>query len=373
MPQRPPAGPPATSSEEASGILLIRLALFAGLLAGLARTWADPDLWGHVRFGADILRDGWTRRDPYSFTSDIPWINHEWLAEVLMYAGWAVGGDAGLVALKMAIVVTTVTLIYVAIRPDPISATARDLMLGATLLGLWARVFVVRPQLFSIVLFAALLSLLRAVERGKHARLWWLAPLFAAWVNLHGGWIVGFATLAIWTGVALVRAPESARPSRAHLITCVTVAGLATLVNPYGVHMWAFLLETVGTSRPDISDWRPLFESGLEVIAPWCAAAALAVVAVTRGRWRIPPAHLLIVLFLGIMSIRVNRLDVFFTLSVICLLGQYVAAAETRVVSPLWSVRMRAAAVATLLAIVAAAYWNRADRSLPAPRRAVDA
>jgi hypothetical protein len=338
---------------------LIRLALFVGLLAGLSRTWADPDLWGHVRFGADILHDGWMRHDPYSFTSDIPWINHEWLAEVLMYAGWAVAGNAGLVGLKMAIVVATVTLIYAAIRLDPIASTARDLMLGATLLGLWARVFVVRPQLFSIVLYAALLSLLRAVERGKIARLWWLPALFGAWVNLHGGWIVGFATLTIWTGVALVRMPESAGPSRAHLIASVTVAGLATLVNPYGVHMWAFLLETVGTSRPDISDWRPLYESGLEVIAPWCAAAALAVAAIVRGWPRIPPAHLLMVLALGIMSVRVNRLDVFFTLSVICLLSPYVSTGERRVVEPFWSPRMRAAAVATLVAVLTAGYWNR--------------
>jgi hypothetical protein len=63
------------------------------------------------------------------------------------------------------------------------------------------------------------------------------------------------------------------------------------------------------------------------------------------------------------MSIRVNRIDVFFTLSVICLLGQYVAAPERRVVSPLWSPRMRAAAAATLVAIAAAAFWNRATLS----------
>ena len=46
------------TSVEAAAILLIRIAVVAFILAGLAKTWADPDLWGHVRFGADILRNG---------------------------------------------------------------------------------------------------------------------------------------------------------------------------------------------------------------------------------------------------------------------------------------------------------------------------
>ena len=52
-------------------------------------TKADADLWGHVRFGRDILRGGIHDGDPYSFTSDIPWVNHEWLAEVLFWWVWS--------------------------------------------------------------------------------------------------------------------------------------------------------------------------------------------------------------------------------------------------------------------------------------------
>ena len=45
-------------TSEAAGILLIRIAVLAFLLGELAKSWADPDLWGHVRFGGDILRTG---------------------------------------------------------------------------------------------------------------------------------------------------------------------------------------------------------------------------------------------------------------------------------------------------------------------------
>jgi hypothetical protein len=64
-----------------------------------ART--DPDLWGHVRFGLDILRDASIPpSDPYSFTSDRVWVNHEWLAEVITADAFRLAGNPGLIALK---------------------------------------------------------------------------------------------------------------------------------------------------------------------------------------------------------------------------------------------------------------------------------
>ena len=64
----------------------MRCGVAAFLVFLVTRTWADPDLWGHLQFGRDILQS-WAlaTTDPYSFTSDKPWVNHEWLSEVLMY------------------------------------------------------------------------------------------------------------------------------------------------------------------------------------------------------------------------------------------------------------------------------------------------
>ncbi len=62
-----------------------------------SRTVADPDLWGHVRFGQDILRTGRIiQRDSYSYrTGDQPWINHEWLSEVIFAWLYEHAGAAG--------------------------------------------------------------------------------------------------------------------------------------------------------------------------------------------------------------------------------------------------------------------------------------
>lgn len=83
----------------------LRVALFALLLAVLTYTPPDPDLWGHVAFGRDIVRDARIHTvDSYSFTSDKTWVNHEYLAEVAMYGAYALGGGSGLIGLKLVLV-----------------------------------------------------------------------------------------------------------------------------------------------------------------------------------------------------------------------------------------------------------------------------
>jgi hypothetical protein len=345
-------------SEEAAGVVILRCLLFAGLLAGLSRTWADPDLWGHVRFGGDILAGGIPRADPYSFTSDVPWLNHEWLAEVTMHLAWQSIGATGLVLLKMALVGTALISVAQILAFDRLQGPVRDILIFVALVGMWARVDVIRPQVFSIALFAAILWILRSAEHARPARLWLLPSIFILWVNLHGGWLVGLAVVAAWSAVEASPFRRAAIP-RPVLGGVTVLALLATLVNPYGVGMWTFLARTVGLSRPNVNDWRPLVESGPEVILPWLMTAAIAVAAFARGRRTIPVSHALIVIALAIGSIRVNRLDVFFTLSVVMLLGKHVAAGglpDGRMLVPLWTRRVVAAAATVALIAVAAAW-----------------
>ena len=53
-----------------------------------------------VIVGQDIIAAGSIpARDSYSFTSDRPWINHEWLSQVIFASIYAAGGVAGLLML----------------------------------------------------------------------------------------------------------------------------------------------------------------------------------------------------------------------------------------------------------------------------------
>ena len=227
--------------------------------------------------------------------------------------------NAGLIALKMAVMCGTLVLVLLTLRHDRLPSLTRDLLVVVVLLGLWARVFVVRPQLFSILLFAMLLWILRSAERGRQDRVWILPVIFSIWVNVHGGWIVGVAALLVWTAVGLT--PLGAGLLWGRLGGAAGLALLATLANPYGIGLWSFLANTVSLNRPNINDWRPLMEAGSQVIVPWVLTAGLALLAIVRGKRRIPLSYALIAIGLGAASVRVNRLDVFFSLSVVMLLA----------------------------------------------------
>ena len=175
------------------------------MLSVTALTRADVDLWGHLRFGLDIL-DSRTLEstDTYSFTSDRSWINHEWLSEVAIAGAWLAGGASGLILLKLACILGALAFMGAALKEQGVAGRARIMLLGLTLVGLLMRVTHVRPQLFSVLLFAALIYVFVRSERGSTRTLLWTIPILVLWANFHGGWLVGVGTVGLWCIGAVV-------------------------------------------------------------------------------------------------------------------------------------------------------------------------
>lgn len=270
------------------------LALAGGVLwFALARTIVDPDLWGHVLFGLDLIRTGRiVRPDTYSYLSgSSPWINHEWLAEALFGLAYRAGGASGLVLLKLAVGLTALGLVLAHLLRRGLGTlhAVLLLLLGFALATVGTNT--VRPQIFT---FLGLVLLLLALDAADHGRARWLGTVpfvMAGWVNLHGGFLAGAALLLLWGGVHVAAAAIRRRRGAPHLPPGLPAVGaaiagglLGTLLNPYGVRLWSFLLETATVARPEISEWAqtPLatWEGGCYLILlAGCAYAML-----TRGR-----------------------------------------------------------------------------------------
>ena len=321
--------------------LVIQAALGLVLLAVISNTRADPDLWGHVLFGRDAVTSGHlSTADTYSFTSDRSWINHEWLAECAMFLTFALGGGPGLVILKTLVVLATVAFVFSGLTRQQSDPNARNALVALTIVATFPQTNHVRPQLFSIVAFACLLWLL--VTDGSRWRVAVIPLVFATWVNLHGGWIVGGGVLLIWVLLTLPAKVE--RVQKVTLFACGVGSLLATLVNPYGWRMWLFLQQTVGFGRAEITDWQPPYRLGLGFMALWVSVFAVAVVGAMR-HWRSNDRELrrlAVVAMLAVGSFQVSRLLSFFVLAVVLLLGPDIAAAFTS-----WRAQRRSAPRAT--------------------------
>ena len=282
----------------------------------LTATRTDPDLWGHLRFGLDWLQThALPAIDPYSFTQDKPWVNHEWLSEALMAAAFTLAGTAGLVFLKTIVVSGTAFGVWRRLHGSTALVSAAITTLAIA--GALPLTTTVRPQIWSLLALSLLVPLLDDRPPALR-RILSSAVFFGVWANLHGGWITGGAALALHIAIRSVRRPVDA--ARWLVLGIASLA--ATVVNPYGVGLWRFLATTVRSSRPDISEWAPFSSSEsplmwLSVIAPLAILALL-----LRKRDTRPPLETCaVVILLLVAGLRVSRVAPLVCPACIALLG----------------------------------------------------
>ncbi len=232
--------------------------IMSALFYGLSQTVADPDLWGHVRFGQDLWQTGnIIRSDPYSYlTGDRLWVNHEWLSEVIFYLAFAGAGSAGVIVLKSAVSLLIMALLYAHMCRQGLNPLRAGIVLLALSLLISPWLSTVRPQIFTFLFFLLTLLLIRQAEGGRPRCLWMLPPMFALWANLHGGFLAGLGMLLVWTFAHLVSASLHARRpgvlisrSQRAIPLALVASVLATFVNPYGVQLLSFLLRTATVAR----------------------------------------------------------------------------------------------------------------------------
>ncbi len=345
---------PALSARHVLTAVLLAVSAIA-----LLGTTADPDLWGHVRFGQDILAAGeLPRSDTYSFTSDRPWINHEWLAETAMALAFQSGRASGLNLLRLVVIGLTLFVVWAHLKD--VEPVLRLQLVAAAGAGILLRVHPFRPQIFSILLFAVLLWVIgRAERRDSMAPLVAVPLIMIPWVNLHGGWIVGIGVFGFWAS-ATATIGQTLRGRVVVLGLLLAAASAATLINPYGIGMWSFLAETVRVERPNIADWEPLLSLPPAFAALWLVPAVVAVAVIVSARNRVATTHAALVVLLGIAALRVSRLDAFFALAVVFFLGPLLSrkpgeeSEGTSSRARSWSLALTAA----LLVVVSVGAWQ---------------
>jgi len=286
------------------------------VLAAATITRADADLWGHVRFGLDSLRDRrLTSIDPYSFTQDVPWLNHEWLSELQMGMAYAIAGSVGLSLLKAALAFLTFAIVWSALRGA--ANGARIAVMVLVTFGTIHMTSSLRPQLWTFVSFALLC---RALSDPFSRLRRWLPVLFALWANVHGGWVVGLGVLGVWAAIEMLIKPETRRA----WFVIAAASALATLCTPYGWKLWEFVARTVRVTR-DIDEWRSLWGTPVLNWVPWfVAVGGIMWAAARRSVSLLPVVAVLSMLAYG--SARVMRIESLFVCAAAILLAPLVIA-----------------------------------------------
>jgi hypothetical protein len=246
---------------DALGLLLGLLIFFDAIFRANRFFLSDPDTYWHIATGRWILVErAFPRHDIFSHTAaGQPWVNMEWLAQIMLAWTYNWLGWGGLILLCGLLIALTFVLLY-ALLARELHATVA---LGATATSLmFASIFLVaRPHLLTfpiIVVWTACLA--RASEESRRPSLW-LLPLIVLWANLHGGFTLGLFLAAGFGLEATVAAPSAERRRVAiKWLSFWVGALLAGCVTPYGYH---YLLQTfhvldLGDILRHIGELRPM-------------------------------------------------------------------------------------------------------------------
>ena len=213
---------------------------------------------------------------PFASAPSSGWHNVPVLAELIMHSLTSVAGDRGLLAAQVVAVAAALAILTLDLRRADADEFAGALVLLVVVTGALPIVLIVRSQLFSLLLFPALVALLRTEARSPSLRVWLIPPLLALWSNLHGAVLVGLAVAGAYLVCELGR--------RQALVAGSVLAAsiLAVCATPALWHTpgYYFGLVRNEAARRGEGLWAPLsFTSGFDLLL-LAAAIALLVLAI---------------------------------------------------------------------------------------------
>ena len=229
------------ASQRALFLFVASIALLYACMSGL-RTVSDYDL------GWQLASGRWIAQHHRIFSTDVfsytaygqPWI-YPVGAELIFYATFLLGGYGLLSWVGALACAGTVALLM---RRGSLTTA----MLAVIAIPLIAYRTIPRADMFTVILFAAFLSILWENFQTGRAKLWLLPPLMIAWVNLHLGFVAGLALVVGFAGIDLLemlfgeRRRQKAVQRLKRELPWFAVTAVVTIVNPWGWALYTALL-----------------------------------------------------------------------------------------------------------------------------------
>ncbi len=292
---------------------------------------SNYDIWWHLRAGDLILSGGFPKVDVFSFTAaGRPWILHSWGSEVIFSLMYNMFGATGLVVLRAFVVSLTFGIlfkIFLRLKVDLLLA----ILLVITAAEALKFHIIIRPHLFSLLFFVLILYIYTEYKMYDRRKMMYFLPVFfIVWINLHGGFIVGF----IFLGLCITG--ETADNLMAHkmffsfdqsktntlFLTCV-FSFVLCLCNPntYKGLLYPFLYRgQEAMPLNSIAEWSPTSWSE----EPFFFVLVLFLITViSLSNKRLKLYQLFPILFFAFYTFRHRRIVPFFSLVMLLFIGPY--------------------------------------------------
>jgi hypothetical protein len=240
-------------------IIVNFLFLLLMLIYRMGPTIADVDIWHEMALARKAIEIGYVpHHDLFSYTKTIyPSVHHEFGAGVIAYFVTLFLGGDGIVIMRYMLVAIVILILLYALKRKRSNPYIVLFILPLPIFFFAYGTSAVRAQMYSFVFTTILLLFFDIDEQGKR---WWVFVwllIFTAWVNIHGGFLVGVGLTMIYGFEQYIRR----RPYK-HIVGLIAAMAIFIVINPYGIHYYPYLLNAVMMDRPNVSEWNSLLDSG---------------------------------------------------------------------------------------------------------------
>jgi hypothetical protein len=278
------------------------ISAFIGAISKL--TFVDIDLFHEMALYREVLNRGSIlRNDVFSYIPTLnPVVHHEWGTGAILYWVTVETGFAatGLMILKYLLSLSVAFGCYtVAIRNGASRYVFSFLAFFGIALG-WIGFTTIRSQLFTLLFLTLFLLLVEEDRKGFTTPFFLWLPLYVIWLNVHGGFLVGFGLFVLYIvervffGLFDHMSFRELLAVNKRLLATLVLMCLLLPVNPYGLDYVPYLWNAVSLSRsPLIIEWGPLYRS-IDVLLVFCISLVVVFYAMSQKRLREMPGLLLI-------------------------------------------------------------------------------
>lgn len=220
----------------------------------------DSDFWWHLKVGQYIAAHHTVpSRDFLSYTFyGRHWIDHEWLAELMLFGLYVAGGLWLQIIVYAAIICATFGLVYLRILKLGVNRILALFVVTGAFFSSTASLGV-RVQMMTLFFLAAYALLLDQFRRTSDRRYLVALPiLMLLWANLHGAFVLGIAVVGItFVGEVLNHLTHQEGAMDREDLKALGIALVATIavtvLNPNGVRQLlyplAFILPNAYTNQ----------------------------------------------------------------------------------------------------------------------------
>lgn len=217
--------------------------------------FGDGDTGYHIKTGEVILDTGSVPHDDfYTYTTPgIPWVAHEWLAEVLLAVFYRIGGLTAVGVLTA--VVISASVFILARYMMRLGLNVVPVVLAVVFAAIVTKMhWLARPHIFSFFFTVAVSILLDRYQAGKLPRLYFIPLFMVIWANLHSGFMIAFGLIGIyavgnmfkWLMGTDEQEKGISRARFRHIVWIGILSLIAATINPRGPAIFLFPFQHTG-------------------------------------------------------------------------------------------------------------------------------